>query len=238
MEIHPIAHIYTPFKEKFGIPRQGQAARLSKGKIIFEPTYRRKEAVRGLEKFDYIWLIWEFSQIKKKTVFKPVVRPPRLGGNEKIGVFASRSPFRPNRLGLSAVRLDQIEWEGDQSPVLWVSGIDMVDGTPLYDIKPYDGEADIFLEAKSGFVDTHVFEEVQVTIPEEMRDGLDGEYLEALKEILAKDPRPAYQRKQERIYGLTYGEYNVRFKASPHQIIVLSLEALNEQKDLSERTKK
>lgn len=208
-ELHAIAHIYTDFPEKFGIPRQSGMIPELQGTIVFEPEYRREEAVRGLDGYDYIWLLWGFEGIKREG-WRPSVRPPRLGGNQRMGVFATRSPFRPNPIGLSSVKLEGIAC-GERGPVLTVSGIDMRDGTPIYDIKPYIPFADSHPEARAGFsaeVDDGLLE---VEFPEHLLAEVSPEKRRALIEVLRQDPRPRYQDDTGRVYGLSFGGYNVQF---------------------------
>ena len=211
MEIQPIAFFHSPMKSKFGIPRQSGLVSELVGHIVFEPEYRQMEAVRGLEDFDYLWLIWEFSgnsEAKKSLT----VRPPRLGGNRRMGVFATRSPFRPNNLGLSCVRIDRIEEDPTLGPVIYVKGADLMDGTPIYDIKPYVTYADSHPEARSGFVDEKEWQELDVVIPEDIRAQFTTEELETLRKVLALDPRPRYQDDPERVYGMPFGAHDIRFK--------------------------
>ncbi len=211
MDIHAIASFHSPLKSKFGIPRQSGLVSELSGYIVFEPEYRRMEAVRGLDVFDYLWLIWEFSENSeaKKSL---TVRPPRLGGNKRLGVFATRSPFRPNNLGLSCVMIDHIAEDPQLGPVIHVKGADLMDGTPIYDIKPYVTYADSHPEARSGFVDHSEWQELQVDIPETIGSHFSPEQLLSLKKILALDPRPHYQDDPDRVYGMTFAEYDIRFK--------------------------
>jgi tRNA-Thr(GGU) m(6)t(6)A37 methyltransferase TsaA len=211
MDIHAIAFFHSPLKSKFGIPRQSGLVSELSGYIVFEPEYRRMEAVRGLDAFDYLWLIWEFSENSeaKKSL---TVRPPRLGGNKRLGVFATRSPFRPNNLGLSCVMIDHIAEDPQLGPVIHVKGADLMDGTPIYDIKPYVTYADSHPEARSGFVDHSEWQELQVDIPETIGSHFSPEQLLSLKKILALDPRPHYQDDPDRVYGMTFAEYDIRFK--------------------------
>ena len=164
MEIKPIARFRSPFTSKFGIPKQAGLVEELEGQIVFEPEYRNPDALRGIEGFDYLWLIWEFSANKHRAN-SPVVRPPVLGGNEKMGVFATRSPFRPNNIGLSSVRLSRVEWDGTNGPIIHVKGADLMDGTPIYDIKPYVVYADSHPDARSGFVDTRKWKRLEVVVP-------------------------------------------------------------------------
>ncbi len=211
MDIHAIASFHSPLKSKFGIPRQSGLVSELSGYIVFEPEYRRMEAVRGLDVFDYLWLIWEFSENSeaKKSL---TVRPPRLGGNKRLGVFATRSPFRPNNLGLSCVMIDHIAEDPQLGPVIHVKGADLMDGTPIYDIKPYVTYADSHPEARSGFVDHSEWQELQVDIPETIGSHFSPEQLLSLKKILALDPRPHYQDDPDRVYGMPFAEYDIRFK--------------------------
>ena len=211
MEIQAIAHFRSPMKSKFGIPRQSGLVSELTGSIVFESAYRQMEAVRGLEDFDYLWLIWEFSENSeaKKTL---TVRPPRLGGNKRMGVFATRSPFRPNNLGLSCVRIDRIEEDPQLGPVIYVRGADLMDGTPIFDVKPYVTYADSHPEARSGFVDEKDWQELEVDVPEVIRAKFTTEELTSLRKVLALDPRPRYQDDPERVYGMPFGDYDIRFK--------------------------
>jgi tRNA-Thr(GGU) m(6)t(6)A37 methyltransferase TsaA len=211
MEIHPIAYFESPLKSKFGIPRQSGLVSGLTGRIVFEPAYRKMEAVRGLEDFDYLWLIWEFTKAKGGSL---TVRPPRLGGNVRMGVFATRSPFRPNSLGLSCVRIDRIEQHPTLGPVIHVLGADLMDGTPIYDVKPYVAYADAHPEARSGFVDQTTWEPLQVVIPEALAAMISTDYLGALKATLEQDPRPQYHDDPERVYGMPFLEFDIRFKVS------------------------
>lgn len=211
MEIHPIAYFESPLKSKFGIPRQSGLVSGLTGRIVFEPAYRKMEAVRGLEDFDYLWLIWEFTKAKGGSL---TVRPPRLGGNVRMGVFATRSPFRPNSLGLSCVRIDRIEQHPTLGPVIHVLGADLMDGTPIYDVKPYVAYADAHPEARSGFVDQTTWEPLQAVIPEALAAMIPTDYLGALKATLEQDPRPQYHDDPERVYGMPFLEFDIRFKVS------------------------
>jgi tRNA-Thr(GGU) m(6)t(6)A37 methyltransferase TsaA len=211
MDIHAIAFFHSPLKSKFGIPRQSGLVSELSGYIVFEPEYRRMEAVRGLDAFDYLWLIWEFSE-NSEAEKSLTVRPPRLGGNKRLGVFATRSPFRPNNLGLSCVMIDHIAEDPQLGPVIHVKGADLMDGTPIYDIKPYVTYADSHPEARSGFVDHSEWQELQVDIPETIGSHFSPEQLLSLKKILALDPRPHYQDDPDRVYGMPFAEYDIRFK--------------------------
>lgn len=211
MEIKPIAMFHSPFTEKFGIPKQSGLAKDLEGTIVFEEEYRNADALRGIEKFDYLWLIWEFSA-NRHAAASPVVRPPLLGGNTKMGVWATRSPFRPNALGLSSVRLASVEWESVQGPVIHVTGADLMDGTPIYDIKPYVTYADSHAGARSGFVDEVFMQRLEVApFPAAFQDVFTPQQLAALHDVLALDPRPHYQDDPSRVYGMTFAGVNVRF---------------------------
>mgnify|MGYP002523104202 FL=1 len=224
MEIKPIARFRSPFSSKFGIPKQAGLVAELEGQIVFEPEYRNADALRGMDGFDYLWLIWEFSANKHKAN-SPVVRPPVLGGNEKVGVFATRSPFRPNNIGLSSVRISKIEWETSRGPVIHVKGADLMDGTPIYDIKPYVVYADCHPEARSGFVDTRKWDRLEVVIPEQVEarllsDGLTQHQLDILKDVLAQDPRPHYQKDPNKVYGMPYEGKDIHFSVSENVLTV------------------
>lgn len=215
MEIKPIANFRSPFKSKFGIPKQAGLVAELEGEIVFEPEYRNADALRGIEGFDYLWLIWEFSA-NRHAAKSPVVRPPVLGGNEKVGVFATRSPFRPNNIGLSSVRLSHVEWESSRGPVIHVKGADLMDGTPIYDIKPYVVYADCHPEARSGFVDERKWNKLQVEISDTVKtfllsQGMTEEKIGILKEVLAQDPRPHYQKDPHKVYGMPYEGMDIHF---------------------------
>lgn len=221
MIINPIAHFHSPFAEKFGIPKQSGLVESLEGTIVFEPTYRNADALRGIEKFDYLWLIWEFSANRHAAV-SPVVRPPLLGGNVRMGVFATRSPFRPNALGLSSVRLSHVEWESANGPVIHVLGADLMDGTPIYDIKPYVTYADSHEGARSGFVDEVFMQRLRVgEIPSSYQVLFTSEQLDALIHVLELDPRPRYQDAPGRIYGMTFAGHNVRFKVNGDLLVLM-----------------
>lgn len=227
MEIKPIAHFRSPLKSKFGIPRQSGLVSELTGSIVFEPEYRQMEAMRGLEAFDYLWLLWEFSEncAARKSL---TVRPPRLGGNRRMGVFATRSPFRPNNLGLSCVRIERIAEESGLGPVIYVQGADLMDGTPVYDVKPYITYTDSHPEARSGFVDQTDWEELDVEIPSTVGQKFSTEELIALRKVLALDPRPRYQDDPERVYGMPFGNYDVRFKVVGRLLTVVGLLKLDD----------
>ena len=224
MEIRPIAYIQTEFAEKFGIPRQSGLADNIRGRIVFEKEYRDPEALRGIEGFSHIWLLWEFSANRGGRTWQPTVRPPRLGGNRQMGVFATRSPFRPNPLGLSCVELDHVDWDAQDGPVIVVRGADLMDGTPIYDIKPYIKYADSHPDAKCGYVDSLSEDRLDVCIPEEIQDSFSAHAsVESLKEVLALDPRPSYHDDPMREYGMSFAGYNVRFRVDGHVLYVVSI---------------
>ena len=256
MEIQPIAFFESPLKTKFGIPRQSGLVDELPGRIVFERAFRKMEAVRGMEDFDYLWLIWEFSGNHKaqssnlksqisnlkaqrsnlksqnsnlksqSSTLKAqslTVRPPRLGGNKRIGVFASRSPFRPNPLGLSCVRLDHVEEDPQLGPVIYVRGADLMDGTPIYDIKPYVVYADAHPDARSGFVDEKKWEPLHVEIPDKLAVNIPTAHREALRATLALDPRPAFHDDPERVYGMPFLNMDVRFCVKDGVLTVVDL---------------
>ncbi|MBR6847340.1 MAG: tRNA (N6-threonylcarbamoyladenosine(37)-N6)-methyltransferase TrmO [Bacteroidales bacterium] len=220
MKLRVIAKIHTEFPTKFGIPRQSGIIESLQGTIVFEPEYRNPEAVRGLEEFSHLWLIWEFSEAVRDT-WSPTVRPPRLGGNVRKGVFATRSPFRPNPIGLSSVRLEKIEMDPKLGPVLHVSGADLMDGTPIYDIKPYIAYTDSHPDAVSGFASKPAEYLLEVTIPDELLEKIPETQRESLISVLAHDPRPQYQDDPERVYGLAFGGLNINFKVEERQLSVI-----------------
>ena len=195
------------------------------GEIVFEPSFRNPDFLRGLDEFDYIWLLWEFSANKHATK-NAMVRPPILGGNERVGVFATRSPFRPNNIGLSSVRLIKIEWESNQGPIIKVKGADLMDGTPIFDIKPYVKYADCHEDARSGFVDNHSWKRLQVIIPEEIQLHFSLDELKVLKKVLSIDPRPQIQTSKDKIYGMPYGGYDIRFRVENETLTVVDLKNL------------
>jgi len=221
-DITPIARIETPFGEKFGVPRQSGIADCP-GRIVFEMPYRDPEAVRGLEGFSHVWLIWQFDRALRQT-WSPTVRPPRLGGNQRIGVFATRSPFRPNGLGLSAVELERVSLDEPDGPVLYVRGADMVRGTPIFDIKPYLAYADSYPDASGGFTDGDAGERLTVDFPPELLALFDSGERQGLLSALAADPRPRYQDDPERVYGMRYDGRNVRFTVRDGTVFVTEVE--------------
>lgn len=221
MEILPIAVIRTEFPEKFGIPRQSGLASSLRGRIVFNEGFKDPSALRGLESFSHLWLIWEFSS-NRHSDWHPTVRPPRLGGNATMGVFATRSPFRPNPLGLSCVELDRIEYSTAEGPIIYVRGADLMDGTPIYDIKPYIRYADSRPDAVCGYADEIPQKTLEVVMSEAVRMEL-GDKAEAAVEILAYDPRPSYQNDPERVYGLSYAGYDLKFVVVDNTLTVTEL---------------
>ena len=217
-----IARIHTDFPTKFGIPRQSGIIESLKGRIVFEPEYRNAEAVRGLEEFSHIWLIWEFSEAVRED-WSPTVRPPRLGGNVRKGVFATRSPFRPNPIGLSSVKLEKVEIDTKLGPVLHVSGADLMDGTPIYDIKPYIAYTDSHPEAISGFASKPAEYLLEVDFPDTLLQKVNPELRESLIEVLAHDPRPQYHNDPERVYGMEFGGMEVKFKVDRMLLSVVGI---------------
>ncbi|HIS51643.1 MAG TPA: tRNA (N6-threonylcarbamoyladenosine(37)-N6)-methyltransferase TrmO [Candidatus Onthomonas avicola] len=207
----PIARIWTDFDGKFGIPRQSGLVRELRGEIVFEPEYRNPDALRGIEGYSHLWLIWLFDANRPQRRWQPTVRPPRLGGNASVGVFATRSPYRPNPIGLSCVRLEGVERRADCGAVLLVSGADLLDGTPILDIKPYLPYADAHPDAAGGFTDGTPRRTLEVSIPEELLARIPKEKRAALRGVLAQDPRPAYQDDPARRYGMTFAGWDVRF---------------------------
>ena len=225
MDLKTIARIHTAFPEKFGIPRQSGIVE-TPGYIVFEPPYNNPDAVRGLEEFSHIWLIWQFSQAVRDD-WSPTVRPPRLGGNTRVGVFASRSPFRPNPIGLSLVKLESIEYDHSLGLVLHVTGADILDGTPIYDIKPYLPYSEAKPDAEGGFAHRVMDDSMQVVLTEdadlEPAKEIPEEDLYTIKKLLAQDPRPRYQDDPERVYGMSYGDWEVKFTAGDGVIMVKSI---------------
>ena len=225
MEI--IGEVHTDFSEKFGIPRQSGIVSDLKGTIILKSPYNDPNSVRGLEGFSHIWVIWQFSKAMDKP-WSPTVRPPRLGGNTRVGVFATRSPFRPNSIGLSCVALDKIEYSSKYGPILHVSGVDMLDGTPVYDIKPYIPYADSHPEATAGFAASSKDYELQVDISEDLLKLVPKGKREALIGVLKQDPRPSYQEDPERIYGMDFAGFQVKFTVKEDHLRVLKIIKIHE----------
>ena len=218
----PIAYIRTPFPTKFGIPRQSNIVNGLEATIVFEPEYRQPEAFRGLDDFDYIWILWQFSGNLRDT-WSPTVRPPRLGGNRRMGVFATRSPFRPNPIGLSSVRLLGVDLHTVDGPVLRVSGADLMDGTPVYDIKPYIPYTDAHPEARSGFAPNPAGRLLNVECPSELSALLSESLRQTLFEVLAHDPRPSYQHDSERVYVFEFDCYEIKFNVNGNVLTIVDI---------------
>jgi len=221
-----IAHIHTDFPSKFGIPRQSGLVPSLRGTIIFEHEYRNPDALRGLEGYSHIWLLWQFSQSLREN-WSPTVRPPRLGGNTRMGVFATRSPFRPNAIGLSSVKLEGIELKSEFGPIIHVSGTDMLDMTPIFDIKPYLPFTDNHPEASGGFADEKASYALEVDFPNELLSHIPPEDRDSLIEVLAEDPRPSYQDDAQRIYGMEFGKFEIKFKVSGDTLKVCGVHPRN-----------
>lgn len=223
-----IAHIETDFSEKFGIPRQSGLVEELRARIVFEPEFRSPDAVRGLDGYDYIWLVWQFSTVVQArqdgTNWRPTVRPPRLGGNTRMGVFATRSPFRPNALGLSSVKLLKVEPNTPQGPVLTVGGADLLDGTPIFDIKPYLPYVDAHPEARGGFTEQTAAYALEVQCPQPLLDKLPENKRAALLGVLKNDPRPAYQHDPDRVYAMDFGGYRVQFQVGESMLTVIDIQ--------------
>ena len=222
MNIEPVAHFHSALTSKFGIPRQSGLAPDLPGTIVFTPEFRPPDAVRGLEEFDYLWLLWEFSA-NRPTPLSLTVRPPRLGGNQRIGVFASRSPFRPNRLGLSCVYINKVEMHPTLGPVIHVLGADLMDGTPIYDVKPYVVYTDSHPTARSGFVDDHEWQPLEVVMPDELKPLFTEDELQGLRQVLAQDPRPQYHHDPQRVYGMPFAGHDVRFRVEGSRLFVVGV---------------
>lgn len=218
--IHPVAHFRSPLTSKFGIPKQSGLVAELEGVIEFCPQYRNADFIRGIEGFDFLWLIWQFSA-NRHAATSPVVRPPVLGGNEKVGVFASRSPFRPNGLGLSSVRLKRVEHSADRGPLLHVLGGDLMDGTPIFDIKPYLPYADSHPEARSGFADSAPRPRLRVRLPQSIDKVLAETDVETLRKVLEYDPRPRYQHDAEKVYGMPFGGLDIHFRVDGEVLEVI-----------------
>ena len=226
MEMHPIAHMRSDFPTKFGIPRQSGLVEELRSVIVFEPEYRSEDALRGIEDFSHLWLIWQFSQAVRQD-WSPTVRPPRLGGNVRMGVFATRSPFRPNNLGLSCVRLLEVKHTQQYGTVLIVGGADLLDGTPIFDIKPYIPYSDSRPEAAGGFTDRVGDFLLDVKFPQELLEKLPVDRQAAAVGVLSHDPRPSYQRKPGRVYGLNFAGFDIRFTVEGTVLTVQSVEKQN-----------
>lgn len=221
-EIIPIAYIKTDFPTKFGIPRQGAGISCIKGRIVFEKEYRDRNALRGLESFSHLWLIWHFSE-SPCGKWSATVRPPRLGGNKRVGVFATRSPFRPNPIGLTCVKIEEIEYDSADAPTILVSGADLMDGTPIFDIKPYLPYVDSIPDARGGFGEEVLQNKLSVNIPEELTSEMDADFIEKLSDILAQDPRPHYIDDPQRIFGFQYAGYDIQFRVCDDLLTVVGI---------------
>ena len=221
-ELNPIAKMKSDFPEKFGIPRQSGLVKELQSTIIFEPEYRNSDALRGIEDFSHLWLIWQFSE-NIRTNWSPTVRPPRLGGNARIGVFATRSPFRPNNIGLSCVELIGIEHTQEYGTVIHVAGADLMDGTPIFDIKPYIPYSDCKPNATGGFTDTTARNTLSVNFPANLLSKIPQEKQDAAIGVLAQDPRPSYQKDPDRIYGLPFAGFDIKFKVVENHLTVVDI---------------
>lgn len=219
-----IAHIENDFPTKFGIPRQSGLVNSLRSRIVFAPEYRNPDAFRGLEDFSHVWLIWEFSQAVRQK-WSPTVRPPRLGGNTRMGVFATRSPFRPNPVGLSAVQLEEVVLHGADAPYLVVSGADLMNGTPIYDIKPYLPHIDSHPDARGGFAVPAAEHRLKVVFPEQWLEKVPEQLRDVLTEVLAQDPRPSYQHDPERVYGFGFARLEVKFTVDGDVLTVCGVTA-------------
>ena len=217
--IRPIARMRSDFPTKFGIPRQSNQVEKLRSTVVFEPEFRNADALRGLEGFSHLWIIWQFSEAVR-TDWSPTVRPPRLGGNARMGVFATRSPFRPNNLGLSCVRLEGVEYDTKDGPVIHVSGADLMDGTPIFDIKPYIPYADAHPDALGGFTDTAGEFLLEVEFPQALLTKLPPDKQDAAIGVLSHDRRPSYQRKPDRVYGLPFAGFDIRFRVADEKLTV------------------
>ncbi len=222
MNITPVAHIESGFKEKFGIPRQSGLVSETVAYIVFEKEYKNPDYIKGIEDYSHLWLIWNFSKSNPASV-KPLVTPPRLGGNVKKGVFATRSPFRPNGMGLSSVRLERVIYDGKRGYVLVVSGADLLDKTPIYDIKPYLAYTDSHQDARCGFADEHKNDSIEVEFSDELLQKLPPDIQAVVTNLLAQDPRAAYNKGSDYVYGLRYMDYDIRFTAGDRLLKVVDV---------------
>ncbi len=226
---HIIARIHSDFPTKFGIPRQSGLVEALRAVVVFEPEYRNIDALKGLSDFSHIWLIWGFSETVREE-WSPTVRPPRLGGNVRMGVFATRSPFRPNPIGLSSVRLLAVENTVQQGPILHIAGADLMDGTPIYDIKPYLLTTDLHPDATAGFTATNTDYTLPVEIPKMLSNKLPKEKMDALRALLAQDPRPAYHQNEDRIYGFPFAGYEISFVVKDKTLVVTDIKKVSSSK--------
>lgn len=223
VELKPIGWVKSDFQSKFGIPRQSGLVEELRATVLFAPEYRVREAFRGLEGFSHLWLLWEFSESRREK-WSPTVRPPRLGGNQRVGVFATRSPFRPNPIGLSCVKLERIELDSPEGPALHVLGADLLDGTPVFDVKPYVPMTDCRPDAMGGFSDAHKEDRLEVEFPGELREKVPADKLAALTGILSGDPRPSYQNDSRRVYGMSFAGLEIKFTVGNGLLRVKSVE--------------
>ena len=230
VEINIIARMRSDFSTKFGIPRQSGLVESLRSTIVFEPEYRNADALRGLEDFSHLWIIWQFSEAVR-TEWSPTVRPPRLGGNTRMGVFATRSPFRPNNLGLSSVKILGIEQTPDLGTVVHVAGADLMDGTPIFDIKPYIPYSDCHTEATGGFTDTAGDFLLNVDFPKDLLALLPEDKRDSAIGVLSHDPRPSYQRKPDRVYGLSFAGFDIRFRVQEDTLTVLEVNPIKDEGD-------
>ena len=222
MTLHPVGYFHSPFPSKFGVPKQSSLVEELEGYIEFTPEYRNADLLRGIEDFDFIWLLWQFSANPHKAT-SPLVRPPLLGGNEKVGVFASRSPFRPNAIGLSSVRIVRVDLKASGGPLLYVAGADLMDGTPVFDIKPYVTFVDSHPGARSGFVDTNPVKRLKVELPNGVTSVFTARQLTMLRKVLELDPRPHYHNDAGKVYGMPFMGYDVRFSVSDGVLRVVAV---------------
>lgn len=220
LTLRPIAHIHTQFPEKFGIPRQSGLVEDLRARVVFEREYRIREAFRGLEDFSHLWLLWQFTESRG---WSPTVRPPRLGGNQRMGVFATRSPFRPNPIGLSCVKLEGVDYDAPDGPALLVRGADLLDGTPILDVKPYVPLADCRPDAKGSFSDDHREDRLSVEIPPALLEKVSQDLRPALLGVLSQDPRPSYQKDPERVYGMAFAEMEIKFTVDGDTLHVIEI---------------
>ncbi len=221
-QLKVIAHIKTDFPEKFGVPRQSGIVSELKGEIVFTEEYRDPSSLKGIEGFSHLWLLWDFSEVNEEK-WRPTVRPPRLGGNKRMGVFATRSPFRPNPIGLSCVKLERVKKTENEGTVLEVLGADLMNGTPILDIKPYLPFTDCVKEATGGFAEEVFGEKLEVIIPEEFKTVMEEERLNSLIAVLKEDPRPAYQADPQREYGFDFAEFSIKFKVTENKLYVIDV---------------
>lgn len=222
LTIKPIGWVESDFTTKFGVPRQSGLVQELQARILFHPEFRVAEAFRGIEGFSHLWLLWDFSENHREG-WSPTVRPPRLGGNKRLGVFATRSPFRPNPIGLSCVKLERVELDSPEGPVLYISGADLMNNTPIFDIKPYVPYADAYPQAEGGFTDRSSWQKLTVVLPDELRKKLPPEKVAGLVGVLETDPRPQYQHDPARVYGMEFGGYEIKFTVEETTLTVAAV---------------